>query len=248
MRPFTRTQRLQFSASQSVGHRHFLTSNTFGFVDPLYSNGLINTFETVFVGANLLLSALGVQQGPVASGDFSAAAFAPLEALHRAQWAQADKVISSAYTAMGSFDTWNAWTQVWLGQVLFQDIWLQRACFQYFRSGDPRDFHALQDGTRPGTPSPLTKQQLALLDNVHARLDDFSSGQATAERASGEIMALLRAQDWLPKHVYSWGDRTERHADFAQPETVGKLLTWGFTDAPEPLRQGLFDFERPDAA
>ena len=76
--PFTRTGRLQYSSRQSVGERHFTAPSTFGFIDPLYSNGLIHTFESVYYGARHLLSAFGKEEGPVKKGDFSTAAFAKM--------------------------------------------------------------------------------------------------------------------------------------------------------------------------
>ena len=58
VRPFTRTDRLQYSAITSVGDRFLLSPSTYGFIDALYSNGLVHTFESIHFAAHHLLSAL----------------------------------------------------------------------------------------------------------------------------------------------------------------------------------------------
>src|SRR6056297_1691461 len=125
VKPWTRTGRIQRSASQSAGHRHYLTNSTYGFVDPLYAIGLVNTFESVFVSTNLLLEAFE-------DGDFSADRFAPIDDLHHQQLIDNDRLISNAYKSMGEFRLWNAWTQMWLDVEVVQQHPTQRHCFNYF--------------------------------------------------------------------------------------------------------------------
>jgi FADH2 O2-dependent halogenase len=242
---FVRSDRLQYSANASVGHRHFLTNNTYGFIDALYSNGLVHTFESIFQGASLLLSAFGKMAGEVRPGDFSAEAFAPLEALHKAQWEQADFLISNAYRAMGSFATWNAWTQLWLANILFHDIWLQRACFHYFSSKSIEAFSPFLKEIRPGMDAPFVQEKNELLAQVDRALGDAESGRISSEMAAEQILNALQEQEWLPKHVYAWGNPRARHVDFGRPENVGALLEWGAKNAPAHIREGLFDFELP---
>lgn len=242
---FVRSERLQYSASQSVGHRHFLTNNTYGFVDALYSNGLVHTFESVFQGASLLLSAFGKMNGDVASGDFSKEAFSPLQDLHREQWEQADFLVSNAYRAMGAFETWNAWTQLWLANVLFHDIWLQRSCFHYFSTKSLEAFTPFLKETRPGMAAPFTAEKNELLHEVDLALKGARAGELSNTEAASRMFAALRKQEWLPKHVYAWGNPEARHVDFGRPDKVGALLEWGAKNAPAHIRQGLFDFELP---
>lgn len=244
IRPFVRTGRLQYGSSQSVGHRHFTTNNTFGFTDPLYSNGLINTFETVFYGANHILQAFA------AGGrdeDFAADKFEAIERLHHEQLRQADWMISNAYRAMKDFRTWNAWTQVWLGQVLFNDLWLQRACFQYFSSGDRNRFAAFMAEHKPGMHAPFAAGKADLFKRAESALNEMESGRLSPEAAADSMLEALRDQEWLPKHVYDWGNHESRHVDFTVMETVGKLFEWGNTAAPDQIRNELFDFELPAA-
>lgn len=243
--PFTRTGRLQYGSRQSVGNRHFTAPSTFGFIDPLYSNGLIHAFESLYFGARHLLSAFGKTDGPVKPGDFSPAAFSRIEVLHRMQWRHSDSTISRAYSAMHGFDTWNAWTQYWLAQILFGDLWLQRACFRYFEDGNVAHFDAFVDEMRPGEKAPFAKDKAALMQDLGALLD--LRGQGIVD-TGGAMLQRLAEENWLPRHVYDWGAAESRHVDFSRDEVVGALLGWGFEAAPTHLRKGLFDFSLPAPA
>jgi FADH2 O2-dependent halogenase len=243
--PFTRTGRLQYSSRQSVGERHFTAPSTFGFIDPLYSNGLIHTFESVYYGARHLLSAFGKEEGPVKKGDFSTAAFAKMEVLHRTQWNHADGTISQAYASMADFGTWNAWTQYWLAQILFGDLWLQRACFRYFEDGNTAHFDAFLDENRPGDHAPFAQDKRALLEDLGALLAVKGNGVVDTGEA---MLQRLAEESWLPRHVFDWGAPEARNVDFSREEVVGALLGWGFESSPEHLRNGLFDFKLPEPA
>jgi FADH2 O2-dependent halogenase len=239
--PWTRTGRVQRSASQSSGHRHYLTSNTYGFVDPLYAIGLVNTFESVFVSTNHLLDALDAD-------DFSADRFAPIDELHRRQLRNNDRLISNAYKSMGDFRLWNAWTQMWLGQVLFHDLYIQRHCFNYLESGTTAEFDSLLDESAPGAGAPFATQKAEMHQTMADLLDAYEAGEASATHAGDQMLAEMRQADWLPKHVYDWGADRARHVDFSNPELVGKLIEWGKTDSPERIRDALFDFTVPEMA
>ena len=189
VRPFVGTGRLQYAASTSVGDRFLLSPSTYGFVDALYSNGLVHTFESVHFAAHHLLSAFGSMEGDAARGD----------------------------------------------------LWLQRACFKFFASGNVAEFDAFLKEERPGADAPLSAEKQALLDDLRALMTAGSEGVAD------QMFARIRQESWLPRHVFDWGNPQAHNADFSRPEVVGPLLEWGFTASPEALREGLFDFPMPPA-
>lgn len=239
--PWIRTDRLQRNASRSSGNRHFLTTNTYGFVDPLYSNGLITTFESIFISTDLLLEAFEAD-------DFSAERFERLDELHRKQIEDADFAISNAYKAMGDFTVWNAWTQMWLAQILFHDLYIQRHCFNYFTSGRTAEFDRLRQETRPGDRAPFVAEKEQMYSTIGDALDTYVATEISPEAAARTILDQLKEAEWLPKHVYDWGNERARHVDFSDPELVGTLIEWGKVDAPAHIRAELFDFEVPPMA
>ena len=238
VRPWIRTEQIQYSANQSVGHRHMITNNTFGFVDALYSNGLVNTFESVFYASKIILKAFK-------DDNFSEDQFNPIETLQKKQLKDSDVMVSNAYLAMKSFKTWNAWTQLWLGQVLFHDLCLQRLCFQYFEHGDKKVFEKLIIDGRPGDDAPFMADKTKMFDKIEKTLHALKKGTINEEEASKSMLEQLNAQSWLPKHVYGWGSSSARNVDFSNMDLVGSLIGWGMNDAPENIKAELFDFKVP---
>ncbi|WP_162224361.1 NAD(P)/FAD-dependent oxidoreductase [Halorussus amylolyticus] len=239
--PWIRTGRLQRSATKSSGHRHYLTNHTYGFVDPLYSQGLIHTFESVFLSTNLLLEAFE-------DDDFSADRFEPIDELHRRQLESADLLVRNGYDSTGDFDVWNAWTQMVLAESVLPDLYIQRFCLKYFSSGETSEFDPLLEETRPGDRAPFAPEKEALLQTMSETLDSYAAGDLPPDEASQLLLDELKRTEWLPKRVYEWGNETERHIDFSDPEIARDLFEWGNTDAPEHIREGLFDFEMPNLA
>lgn len=238
IRPWIRTGRVQYDANSCTGDRYVLTNNSYGFVDALYSNGLINTFESVFYISKLVLDAFK-------EGNFCKTGFQQLEALQKNQLRDSDLMVANAYRAMGSLATWNAWTQLWLGQVLFHDLYLQRLCFKYFETKDIRVFDALFIDGRPGDDAPFAANKKAIIAGVQAILEKFQAGKLEPEAAEEKMLDILATQDWLPKHVYGWGKKDSRNVDFSDMNLVGALIGWGKTDAPKNIREELFDFNVP---
>jgi FADH2 O2-dependent halogenase len=159
--------------------------------------------------------------------------FQPIESLQKNQLRDSDRMVSNAYRAMGSLPTWNAWTQLWLGQVLFHDLYLQRLCFNYFETGDKGVFDALLLDGRPGDDAPFAADKVKMISGVQSILEEFRVGKLDPDTAES------------PKHVYGWGNKDSRNVDFSDMNLVGALIGWGKTDAPKAIREELFDFKVP---
>lgn len=237
--PWIRTDRLQRSSSQSVGDRHILTNHTYGFVDPLYSQGLIHSFESIFKTANILRDAFSQE-------DFSASQFAPINDLHKRQIETADLLVRNGYRATTNFRLWNAWTQVILIESIFPDLYIQRFCLKYLNTGDTDAFDPLLHELRPGDEAPFTPEKDALLAVADRQLAAYATDEIDADAAADAIFSAMQQADWLPKHVYDWGNEAVRHVDFADPSIIEALIGWGYTAAPDHIQNGLFDFELPE--
>ena len=157
-------------------------------------------------------------------GNFNKNRFHSIEALQKNQLRDSDRMVSNAYRAMGSLPTWNAWTQLWLGQVLFHDLYMQRLCFKYFETGDTSVFDALLIEGRPGDDAPFAADKTDMITGVQNILEQFETGKLGPEAAEAQMLTILEAQDWLPKHVYGWGNKDSRNVDFSDMNLVGALI------------------------
>ncbi len=106
VRPWVRTQRIQYSSKRTVGQRYALLSHAAGFVDPMFSRGLINTMENIREILDVLLPALD-------DGDFSVSRFDPVEAQSKMAFSFADRMVRATYASWDDFELWNLWVRVW---------------------------------------------------------------------------------------------------------------------------------------
>jgi len=232
VRPWVGTGRLQYSSTDCAGDRYFLMAHAYGFIDALYSKGLISTFETIHALAPRLIEALRAD-------DFSAGRFDYPRRLQAALLQSNDRMVFNSYRAFGSYATWNAWVRVWLANILFGDLRLFRICLKYLNTGDKAMFALLDEDPLPMTaPAGMNP-----LEDLHAfgesLLDRMDAGEMTAEQVAEGILQMLTALPLPP--VHQWGNPTERHLDFL-PEKLMRMIGWGKTEAPEPIMR-MFDFD-----
>ncbi|MGR9116409.1 MAG: NAD(P)/FAD-dependent oxidoreductase [Gammaproteobacteria bacterium] len=107
VRAWMRTERLQYSSQHVVGDRFALLAHAVGFIDPLYSKGLYVTHMSVMVTADLILKARE-------SGDFSAAAFAPLEQITLSYMGMHDRLVANSLKSWSHHDLWSVYAILWL--------------------------------------------------------------------------------------------------------------------------------------
>jgi FADH2 O2-dependent halogenase len=105
-RPWVRTKRLQYFSTKTVGTRWALLSHAAGFIDPLFSRGLVNTVDN-------LRSLTRVLCGALADGNFSESRFEHVDAEQKRNITFADKIVAGSYIAWDDFDLWDAWVRLW---------------------------------------------------------------------------------------------------------------------------------------
>jgi FADH2 O2-dependent halogenase len=106
VQPWVSTERLQFSSSQSVGSRYCLLSHASGFLDALYSRGLINSCEIVRSLATPLLES-------IQDGDWSDERFAPIEQVHNRVLSFADRLVDASFASWTDFEVWDWVVRIW---------------------------------------------------------------------------------------------------------------------------------------
>ncbi len=188
VRPWTRTGRIQYSAKRVVGDRFALLGHAVGFIDPLFSKGLYVSMMSTCLLAHLLLEARE-------SGDYSAAAFQPLEKSTLAFIASNDRLIANAYKSFADYRLWNVYSVLWLLGAYTELIRLGSVRLQ---ARDRHEYHALADGLK------LVGGGFHEFDAVATQVDgimealDLANDDAVVA-AAAEMQALLRSVEWMPK-------------------------------------------------
>ena len=110
MQHWVSTGRLQYSSSSMVGPRYCLMNHAAGFLDALYSRGLVNTCEAIRALAAPLLEA-------IQDGDWSAERFAFMQGLNDRMFDYADRLVHASYVSWSSFEVWDWTVRIWATAV-----------------------------------------------------------------------------------------------------------------------------------
>lgn len=234
VRAFIRTGRIQYSSRQTVGDRYCLLQHAAAFIDPLYSRGMIRTFETLYALAPRLMEAL-------TEDDLSAERFAYIEQMQQFQFERTDLLVHNAYRAMGSFETWNAWTQLWMGNEVLNGIYLWRRALKYIKTGDRDHLLGLDEAPKPGMGAPFAPALQALYTLCDEQLTQVEAGTLTPAEAAAAMYSAIGQSPYLFHPAYRFGDPATTHVDFVSPKTLGRTIWWGKFRAPQAIRESVFD-------
>lgn len=231
IREWVSTGRLQYSSTASSGPRYFLLAHAHGFVDALYSRGLINSFEVIHALAGPLMEAL-------AADDFAPERFAAVGRLQEAGLRSGDRMVASSYRAFPSYSTWNAWLRIWLVGKFFGDLRLFSSCMHYLESHDPATFDMLLKDPLPLSQPEGANEVDDLFLYGEALMKRVEAGEIPADAAAEQILGRFETAQCLPP-VHAWSDPAANHLDYL-PEKLMRTVQWGMTESPAYLRHRLF--------
>ena len=187
VRPWTRTGRIQYSSTQVVGDRWALLGHAAGFIDPLFSKGLYVTSMTVARLANLLLDAQ-------TTGDYSAAAFQPLEEMTLNYIRANDRLIASAYKSFRNYPLWSVYSVLWLLGAYTELVKLSSV---RVLATDRHDY------ARRAQCLKLVGGGFPEFDRIAAQIDAIMDAvdpddDADVAQATAAMRAILLDVEWLP--------------------------------------------------
>jgi len=222
VREWISTGRLQYSPKSTVGNRYCLTSHAAGFIDPLFSRGMSNTFEIINALSWRLLEALQ-------EDDFSVERFEYVQRLEQGQLDFNDNLVANAYTSFGDYQLWDAWCRVWaLGQIL-ATMEINRAYAKLLNSQDKSVLAPLEkiapDGALPDY-APLRE----MYEQVSLTVRDVAEGRRDSGAAADRIRGLIQAADFIPP--FGLDDPDCRFYE-GTPKVALRSLRWAKSDAPD---------------
>lgn len=179
VRPWVSTGPLQRAAASVVGERCFLLGQAACNVDALYSRGLLNTMQSLYLLAELLLEAR-------AGTAWRADDFAPLDSLHHSLLRVHDGLVHGSYAGFDHLPTTHWWLALW-SQVERLSLSHVAAPFAAVLRGDPalRDT-ALAD-LRRGVCIAAQDETLTVIEAAGALMDET----VLDERGAAALAARL---------------------------------------------------------
>jgi len=194
VRNWTRTDRIQYSPRQTVGHRWCLTSHAAGFIDPLFSRGMSNTLETVHALTHRLLDA-------IQDDDFSVERFKFMQDLEQDLLDFNDDLCANAYLSFRDWKLWNAWFRVWsLGQII-ATFEVNRAYARFLETRDTSVLDPLEHAWWRGRTvqeNAAYAPALGLLQEVNEACQAVERGELATGAAAERILEQLREADFIP--------------------------------------------------
>jgi FADH2 O2-dependent halogenase len=186
VRPWVSTARLQYSSRNSTGYRYCLMSHAAGFIDPLYSRGMINTLEVISALVDPLMNAL-------ASDDFDPRAFEHIDRLQQKVIDYADNLANGSFIAWSNFELWNAFVRVWALGTIPTEFRLINALENYTRTRDEKYFAGdVEDCAFSPFEAPDYKP---FYDGSIATIEAYERGELRAGEAADCIFKLAESHD-----------------------------------------------------
>jgi tetracycline 7-halogenase / FADH2 O2-dependent halogenase len=224
VREWVSAGRLQYSSKRSVGPRWCLMSHASGFIDPLYSRGLSNTFEVVHAVCTRILESLE-------DDDWSMERYEYVDTLERGLIQYNDELVNNSYISFSHYRLWNAVFRVWGSCITPAGMRLNRAVSEYERDGDARHLRALEDSEYPGLWWPETEFK-NIFDLTTKSCEAYEAGQLTGDEAADAIFAALKECDHLDD-IFGWKDESHR---FVYPATgaMARYVYWAVRKTPDP--------------
>ncbi len=156
IRPLVRTGRVQFSSTRIVGDGFVLTPHAAGFIDPLYSTGLL-------MSAMFITRFAAIVPRCLATGDFSAARFQPVEDHFLTELEHMDRVVGGTFASFRDFQVFRQFWRVYTHSSVLQyfgsaavgtefladNPMLYGAAFPAWRESTRRMHALVEDRTRP---------------------------------------------------------------------------------------------------
>jgi FADH2 O2-dependent halogenase len=235
VREWNSTERLQYSTSQTVGDRWCILGHAAGFIDPLYSFGLSNTFEAINAIAWRLIDA-------VKDDDFSAERFEYLDRLQQGLLHYNDLVVNASYISWDNFDLWNAVFRIWAWGSNVGTFRQQEGLKKFWKDGRVSHLTDLEEQPYLGLPWPDHEGYKKIYDEMVAQCDAYEAGAVTGDQAADVLWKMLEESDFFPR-PFGFIDRNNRYMN-PKPITFAKTGLWAVTEAEPQIRKLLLSTGR----
>ena len=228
IREWVSTDRLQYSSTQTIGHRWAMMSHAAGFIDPLYSRGLANTFEIVDALVCRILDSLR-------DDDFSVERYEYVERLERGLLSYNDDIVNASYIAFSHFRLWSGVFRVWAGFTTPSTMRLIRARGNYALDGDDRHFKELEKSPYTGLWWPDSTSFKKLVDTTVEICEKYEVGELSGDAAADLLFKAINDCETV-NTPFGWHKEEVR---FFAPTNrqMMNFLWWANTQAPPEIKE-----------
>ena len=227
VREWTVAPRLNYTSRESVGNRYCLLGHAVGFVDPLFSRGLVNTFESIARIVPPILDA-------VKSNEWRKENFLSYQDYSLEVVKVNDRLVANSFTAFDSFPLWNAWFRVWISGSYIGVLRFRKIFADYQKTHDNDALRSdFENASFPGHLSIESPRYEALFDAACSAMEAYRAGSATEADTISTLQKLF--EENKPHLPINFADFSNRFISRASQEFADSLLAWA-NNAPEGLQ------------
>ena len=230
VREWTVAPRLNYNSRALIGDRYCLLGHAGGFVDPLFSRGLANTFESIARVAPKLLRA--IQTDHFDQRDLERYQHYGLKVV-----ATNDRLVANSFTAFDSFPLWNAWFRAWVAGSYIGVLRWRKIFDDYQRTQDDDALErAIDETTYPGQLSLESHRFEEMFDKACTLMEAYKAG----ERNEQDVIRALHAlyEEYKADLPVDFTDFNNRCISRSSQAFANQLQHWAHT-APHGLSEKL---------
>lgn len=241
VRNWISTDRLQYSSRSCTGERFYLLPHAAGFIDALYSFGLVNSCTIIIPLANRIIKA-------ISGNNYSPENFRDIELLQQKLLDYNDNLVNCSYISFSNFRLWDAWRRVWLlGSFMRQT----KAGLRKRLKIDAGKSHELATMADDNLAS-LTPSYEGLGDDFFReateKVEKVQEGLLSPEEAADWILSSIDRIDFLPRNFWKLADKSQTDVDTESnlfKSEYSRFLSWVKT-ADRPEIKKYFDYDMED--
>jgi tetracycline 7-halogenase / FADH2 O2-dependent halogenase len=234
VRNWNATARIQYGCTQLTGHRYCLLSHAAGFIDPLFSSGLVLTTATVDLIAQQLFRSFE-------TNDFSVENYQHINEYFQTNARFFDRVVGNSFLSFQDYDLWDAWFRVWVVGLLIGTELNGKLFVRYLETGDKAILDASPQGSHSGVLGSDYKPFRELFERASAEMDRVRTG-ADPKMAAARIREMFRGLDYVPTY-FRWHDAAVRTTPAFTVGGMTRMYFWYRLRSPRPVFEELYGWK-----
>ncbi|NES77479.1 MULTISPECIES: NAD(P)/FAD-dependent oxidoreductase [unclassified Okeania] len=236
------TDRLQYSSHSCTGERFYVLPHATGFIDPLYSFGLVNSCTIMLPLASLIMKA-------ISENDYSMENFSKVERLQQKLLDYNDNLVNCSYISFCNYNLWDAWRRIWgLGSFMRQaKAGLAKSLKIQAGKAEELSKINLDDELYRLTPS-YEGLGDGFFQKATETVEKVESGLLSPDEAADKIISLINSIDFLPENFLQLGDFSQKHIDLKSDSYKSeyiRFLSW-IKKSRKPEIKKCFDYDMAD--
>lgn len=231
IRNWTSTARIQYGCTQLAGDRYCLLSHAAGFIDPLFSSGLVLTTATVDLIAQQLFRSFE-------TNDFSAENFQHINEFFQTNVQFFDRVVGNSFLSFQDYELWDAWFRVWVVGLLVGTELNGKLFIRYLETKDRSFLDASRHSPYTGVLGSQYKPFRDLFERAAAEMDRVRVG-ANPKEVAGRIREMFRSLDYVPTY-FRWHDPAVRTTPAFTIGGMTRMYFWYRLRSPRQVFEDLY--------